>query len=420
MRVSGNSGIGRLIGSFKKRSTGSSANTDSSSYRVRKSRSRAYRKRHGSPAMKGITILSVMGMAALLLCSSAAAEGVRTALKNSAGILIPSLFPFMVLSSLLMRSMGGTSAGPVRNAVMMRVFRLPGEAMPAVILSFLGGFPVGARCVRILYDSGRLTRGQACRMMCFCVCSGPAFLITGVGTLLLHNTGLGVILYLSQVFSGLIIGIIAGRTDVSSCADPAVKAPPSASLTDSPFCRSFTEAFISSCTDGAEAVFQLTAMVCIFGALTSAAKQAGVGSLVCSILRFSGADLPFAMSGFDILTEVTAACSQISKCGGGLWLFAFAAGFGGLCVHLQILLILGGLGYHKGRFFLFRLIHGSLSALIVYIFCIFCRPTAGVFSEDGTRAEPVSVSLWGTGALVVMSFLFLLCVSRGERKGRTR
>ena len=60
-----------------------------------------------------------------------------------------------------------------------------------------------------MYETKQISLNQARRMSLFCVGAGPAFLITAVGTVLLGNTKLGIILLVSQLISGLILGIIS-------------------------------------------------------------------------------------------------------------------------------------------------------------------------------------------------------------------
>ena len=291
-----------------------------------------------------------------------------------------------------------------------RIFRLPASCSAAIILSFVGGFPVGAKCVRLLYDRGSINTVQAEQMMSFCICSGPAFLITGVGTLLLHNTALGLTLYISQVISGVITGFAAGRIySISAFTRQAANTAPESDNELSHKNHDLISSFIASVTDAAGSVISLTAMVALFGAFIQVCDASGVNGLISQVLSFLGAELPFAGNFFYILTEVTRACSGIAESGAPLWVFAFAAGFGGLCVHFQIFSVLGDIRISKLRFFMFRLMNAFLSSVIVYIVCrVNPQSVSASVTFGSTNVEYTSANLWGAAALLIMSVLFVL------------
>lgn len=83
--------------------------------------------------------------------------------------LTPSLFPFMVAASYGVRSQAGMLFGRALGPAVRHLFRLPTCAGATLLLSFLGGYPAGARGISLLVEQGRLTREQAGRMMLFCV-----------------------------------------------------------------------------------------------------------------------------------------------------------------------------------------------------------------------------------------------------------
>lgn len=357
-------------------------------------------------------VLLMSGAAFLLLYYSAdVAAGAFEGLQNAAVLLVPSLLPFMVFASFLMRSGISAGFGRLLTPLTRHYFRVPDEAGAAIVLSFVGGFPVGARCVRLLYDQGQITAVQAEQMMLYCVCSGPAFLITGVGTLLLHNTRAGALLYAAQIIAGLILARLSAHMYRTS------QSVPNGKLSRQRGRAGLTEAFVLSCRDGSEALLSLSAMVTLFAAVLRLCESTGLRQLIFTVLRsFLGAEFPVADNALPVLLEVTAACRHIAEGGCPLWLLSFAVGFGGLCVHCQILAILGDLPLHKGRFFCFRLMNAFLSAVIVYTIGLFEAPAVSAAAlPGGLNAECSAATGAGAIALMVMSTLFVLSLHR-ERK----
>ena len=96
-------------------------------------------------------------------------------------------------------------AGHLLEPITKLLFRLPGAAGSAILMSLIGGYPVGARMTVQLLDAALITQKQAQRMLFFCVNSGPAFLISAVGSAMLRSRQAGLILCAALTASALLI-----------------------------------------------------------------------------------------------------------------------------------------------------------------------------------------------------------------------
>ena len=148
--------------------------------------------------------------AALLAYPAQVQRGLAQSVLYCLASLVPSLFPFMVLASFGVRSGAGEVLGKLLGPVTRRLFRLPRACGATVLLSFLGGYPAGARGVSLLLEQGKITREQAGRMLCFCVAPGAAFVVTFVGWGLLGSLRLGWLLFGAVTLSGLLLGLLTG------------------------------------------------------------------------------------------------------------------------------------------------------------------------------------------------------------------
>ena len=61
------------------------------------------------------------------------------------------------------------------------LFGLDGCFASAIILSLVGGYPVGAKTVNSLYKKGAASESECKRAGLFLVCSGPGFLVNFIG-----------------------------------------------------------------------------------------------------------------------------------------------------------------------------------------------------------------------------------------------
>ena len=120
-------------------------------------------------------------MLVLILDGQTALQGASQGLQLCMKAVIPSLFPFFVLSNLITNSLFG---GPLLFLQpFARLCRIPRGAECLLVPAFLGGYPTGAQSVYQAYQAGNLSRQIALRLMAFCNNAGPAFLFGMVSSL---------------------------------------------------------------------------------------------------------------------------------------------------------------------------------------------------------------------------------------------
>ena len=124
-------------------------------------------------------LAAAVGMGILILDSKTALLGATAGLQLCILSLIPSLFPFFVLSSLLSSALMGTKLpllGPLR-----KLLRIPEGCESLLIPGFLGGYPAGAQCIGQALGQERISRTDARRLLLFCNNAGPSFLFGVLG-----------------------------------------------------------------------------------------------------------------------------------------------------------------------------------------------------------------------------------------------
>ena len=116
-------------------------------------------------------LLAAAGMLVLILDSGLALEGARDGLTLCIQTVIPSLFPFFVLSSVLLSALSEQDSILIK--LLAKKLMIPQRAASLVIPGFLGGYPVGAKCVADLYESRQISKKDAQRLLAFCSNAGP-------------------------------------------------------------------------------------------------------------------------------------------------------------------------------------------------------------------------------------------------------
>lgn len=115
-----------------------------------------------------------LGMLILILDGKTALAGAQSGVQLCLITVIPSLFPFFVLSILLNSTLSGFQL-PFLGKI-GQLCGIPTGAEPLLISGFLGGYPVGAQGIAEAFKAGQLSRQTAQRMLAFCNNAGPAFL----------------------------------------------------------------------------------------------------------------------------------------------------------------------------------------------------------------------------------------------------
>lgn len=154
----------------------------------------------------------LLGLLALLLESAESAQAARDALFLCAQTVIPSLFPFFVLSSLLISCGGSELLSFLFTPLMRPLFSLSGAGAAALALGLCGGYPVGARTAAELTASGALSREEGERLLAFCNNAGPGFLLGICGGAVFCSPRIGAALYLIHAAAALFTGIVFCHT----------------------------------------------------------------------------------------------------------------------------------------------------------------------------------------------------------------
>lgn len=163
---------------------------------------------------------SALGMLLLILDTKTALSGASEGLSLCIRTVIPSLFPFFVLSVLLTSSLSGMGIKVLRP--LCRLFRIPRGAETILLVGFLGGYPVGAQSVSEEFRRGQLTADDARRMLAFCSNAGPAFLF-GMAASLFPFPWMPWALWGVHILSAILVGILIPGGSNRSINPEAVK-----------------------------------------------------------------------------------------------------------------------------------------------------------------------------------------------------
>jgi len=280
---------------------------------------------------------------------SAAREGLMLWFNN----VLPALLPFIVVVNIMVSFGFVRIVSNMVRPFMRFVFRLPGAGGFAFITGLISGYPMGAKTVADLCNSGEITVKDAQRLLAFCNNAGPLFIIGVVGVGLLKDSVAGYILWGGHILAALIIGVYMRRY-----GDEEGYHKTNIHYTKN---RTFGLGKVlgESVRNAMEALVLVGGLIIFFSVITR------VIMVVFDDLPFIGA-IAGALEvtgGVKILADT--AESPVSPLRmaaiGGL------IGFGGFSVHAQALHFTSGIGIKSGMYLLYKAIGGVIAAGITFV-----------------------------------------------------
>ncbi len=341
---------------------------------------------------------------ALVFCSASAGEGIRRGLAVCASVMIPSLYPFLILSDFVARTRLGQMLERPLGVVAERVYRCPRALAPAILMSWIGGYPAGARVLAGMAERGTLTREEAGRALAFCVNSGPAFLVAVVGTGVFGSPKWGLFLFACQ----LAAGVLTGRLLCRGYRWPRLEAGKERG------CLPPAAGFVGAVTSATGGMLSICAFVLAFSALSQLFSDWGW-------LTAWGEGLSRLTGG--MLTERGAACflTGLLEIGGGCALaqglppgqgalaLPFLLSFSSLSVMGQLAACFGEAGVDGGLLVRGRVVHGVLTLALAGPVLWGRFAAAPAMMAGRPVLAPGSGGL--LGALGVMAMVMILCVA---------
>ena len=295
---------------------------------------------------RGVLTLAFLtcSIIALLYYPALASKAASNSLTLCLTVVIPTLFPFMVLSSMLVKTGSAGIIGDTVSPLLGPLLGINGDGVSVFVLGLLGGYPLGAKTVAQMYDESRITSDDAEYLLGFCSNSGPGFIVGACGAGVFGSVKIGLVLLLSHILAAVCVGVIF------RCLTP--RHNKKQHIGDS-VTKPFSVSFVESVRESVRAVMDVSGFVIIVQVLLGVLR--GVGAVppgILGIMTEGFVELTsgvFRLQGLNTVTAATAA--------------SFMLGWGGLCVHCQTMSFTAPRGLRLGRYFAGKLMHGVLSAL---------------------------------------------------------
>lgn len=274
--------------------------------------------------------------------------------------VFPSLFPFFVLSELLINYGFIDLIGEIFKPFMNKIFKTKGVGAFALIMSLISGFPSSAKYIRELYKQELINENEATKLLMFTHFSNPLFILGTISLLFLNNKEVGLLILICHYLGNLIIGIIFRNYFPSSDKKQKVSIKKVINKISEQRTRnkkSFGEIITNALLNSINTLILILGVVTMFLVITTIIdNNININSFHQSILNG--------------IIEMTQGLKYVSlepiplklKC----TISTMIISFGGLSVHMQIISILSDTKIKYFPFLTARILHAVISSLLIF------------------------------------------------------
>lgn len=262
--------------------------------------------------------------------------------------LFPTLFPFFVVTNILIQYGFVDIIGSILKYPMKKLFKLPASCGFVLGISLLSGFPSGAKYTRDLLNNNLISEEEANRLLTFTHYSNPLFILGFIGFIL--NKELAFIILISHILAGIITGILVNYNKTYS-KDNYISFNQDNDL-------KFGKCLQRSIDDSLDTMFFILGIVTIFLIFTEIINTFFNLSIFSSTILSGLLEMTQGIKKLSLLN-----ISNYLKC----ILTTIFISFGGFSVHMQVIGVISDTKIKYKPFFIARIIHSLLAILLVSI-----------------------------------------------------
>ena len=276
-----------------------------------------------------------------------------------ATVVLPALLPFMFFTKTL-TELGVADILASKFKLFPKIFKVPSLAIYVFILSILSGYPVGAKIVADLYESGAISKEEAYKITTFTSNSGPMFILGSVGIGMLTSRKLGIIILISHILGALINGLIyRNHKENSTEINKKIIEKNNLSIGDLMW-------------NTVHSVLIIGGFIALFFVIIEIINNLNIFSPISNLFsKIFNCDANIFTAIFNGIFEITRGCLNISKLGlselvSGT-LCTFIISFGGLATTMQALVFLKKFDMRFSFFIKQKITHAIFASVISFI-----------------------------------------------------
>ena len=269
--------------------------------------------------------------------------------------LFPSIFIFFTITDILHNYNLPYYISKTIGATFEKIFKIPKVGAYIVSMSFTSGFPGNAKLIKEQLDKKAIDKYDATKLLTMTHFANPLFVIFTVGNTFFHDKKIGIIILIIHFITNIIIGLLFRNIFKYEKKDNYLK--PNTPLS-----------FIDLLKNSFNNTFKI--LITVFGIILFMALITTTINHYLNLHSFSNCL-------FNGLIEITTGLKYLSllniEKAKACALATFFISFGGLSIHMQIISILNKYDVNYYIYLISRILHGTISSILVYLILIYYK-----------------------------------------------
>ncbi|MFD3156523.1 sporulation integral membrane protein YlbJ [Haloimpatiens sp. FM7330] len=314
-----------------------------------------------------------------------------------------SLFPFLVITNIILQYDGIEIYSNLLGKSICSPLNLSKECSFPIVISFICGYPLGAKYTCDLYEQKIIDRNTCERLLNIASNASPMFVIGAIGTSMLKNKYLGYLLLISHYISCILMAIVLKSKNKQLY------------MNSSPLNKNYNKSNIgkilkSSIENAIHSSLSIGGFIILFSIITTLLKQNLLFNMIIKLIsNMLNSSYNFISSLFIGSIEMTNGCYLISSTScttiTKLIVISFLISFSGLSIICQVYSFSCKFHLSIKKYIIRKLIQGILCSIItsiLYIIVIF-KTKIPVFYTMTTYTKA-----YNTNFAIAMCYILLM------------
>ncbi len=295
-----------------------------------------------SHAKIAVVFLEFLSVALLCFLCIVYAKEVRASLLSTLSIsvrtLLPSLFPFMIISGIISHiSFQGTQGAKKKRV----------SILSAYLVGVFCGFPIGAKLVIDLYNQNTITKSEANRLFPLVNQTGFSFCVLALGERMLENIKVGMYLYLTMLASSLFVYFLLPINDKTHEQNSRITT------------KTQDFSLVTLIQNSTLNIVYIIGYLLAFSIPSSLIQTLIPNKMISTVLCMP----------LELVSGIEAVRSSLGSGTFFLPSLAFVLSFGGICVGMQSEMVIGNQGLSMKNYY----IRKGLQGVIAFMLCGFLQ-----------------------------------------------
>lgn len=269
--------------------------------------------------------------------------------------LFPSIFIFFIISDILNNYNFPYYISLFLGKLIHKIYHLPCETAYIIIMSMVSGFPGNSKLIDEQLENNTINYYDANKLLTMTHFSNPLFIIYTIGINILKDKKIGIIILICHFITNFIIGFFFRKIYPFNLAKKEIQIHQPL-----PFMIMLKKSINNT----------IYTLINVFGIIIFFSLLVKTVNIYLNLNPFSNMLLNGLLeitNGLNLLSHLSLSKIKIAM------LATFFISFGGISIHMQIISILSKYPINYYIYLIARILHASISTLLVYFILIYCN-----------------------------------------------